>query len=500
MRKIKNVLAIVLAVIMVLSAALVSAPETVKAAERVTTDDGFILETCNTIYLSGYEVIGYTGQKTELVIPDHYGDLPVIIISKEAFMDNKNLKSVKIPETVYKLETRAFKGCTALTSVEFLGDCRDYLAENSKSTSLPFHIKMGDEVFADCTALEYFEFPYGWDTVSSSEVYFKGSGVKKLKLVIGVGSDIGTHFNGMSELEQIDIDYGFDTSWYCSLRLSLLADMPKLKVINVYDYDSHYRYDLGLAYHSQYDHQITKCTALKEINVYCSDDIVGDNITAISGIQNISSDESVILPSDNRVSGYPVEVLSTGRATLTTAESAFKLNFFIGEGKTDKKNLSDAKISLPADTFIYTGEEIEPYAVLTYEKTVLQEGTDYTVKCADNKEVGTAKITFTGKGDYTGEVSAEYYIAPDLVPVYLKKAVISGKTAKLEWNTFKGADGYQVYYSSKKSKGYKKLYSGKDISLSTKTVKSGTYIKIRTYKKIGKKTYYSAWSAPVQVK
>ena len=276
--------------------------------------------------------------------------------------------------------------------------------------------------------------------------------------------------------------------------------MPKLKVINVYDYDSHYRYDLGLAYHSQYDYQITKCTALKEINVYCSDDIVGDNITAISGIQNISSDESVILPSDNRVYGYPVEVLSTGRATLTTAESAFKLNFFIGEGKTDKKNLSDAKISLPADTFIYTGEEIEPYAVLTYEKTVLTEGTDYTVKCTDNKKVGTAKITFTGKGDYTGEVSAEYYIAPDLVPVYLKKAVISGKTAKLEWNTFKGADGYQVYYSSKKSKGYKKLYSGKDISLSTKTVKSGTYIKIRTYKKIGKKTYYSEWSAPVQVK
>ena len=86
------------------------------------------------------------------------------------------------------------------------------------------------------------------------------------------------------------------------------------------------------------------------------------------------------------------------------------------------------------------------------------------------------------------------------MPVYLKKAVISGKTAKIEWNAFKGADGYQVYYSSKKSKGYKKLYSGKDISLSTKTVKSGTYIKIRTYKKIGKKTYYSAWSTPVQVK
>ena len=500
MRRIKNVLAFVLAAIMVISAAFVQNPKTASAAEKVTTDDGFILQTCNTIYLSGYEVIGYTGKNTDLVIPDHYGDLPVIIISKESFMDNKTLKSVKIPETVYAIETRAFKGCTALSSVEFLGDCRDYLAENSKSTSLPFHIKLGDEVFADCTALEYFEFPYGWDTVSSSEVYFKGSGVKKLKLVIGVGSDIGTHFNGMSELEQIDIDYGFDTSWYCSLRLSLLADMPKLKVINVYDYDSHYRYDLGLAYHSQYDYQITKCTALKEINVYCSDDIVGDNITAISGIQNISSDESVILPSDNRVSGYPVTVLSTGRATLTTAESAFKLNFFIGEGKSDKKSLSDAEIYLPADTFVYTGEEIEPYAALVYGKTVLTEGTDYTVKCTDNKKVGTAKITFTGKGDYTGEVSAEYYIGPDLVPVYLKKAVASKKTVKLEWNTFKGADGYQVYYSSKESKGYKKLYSGKDTSIDSKKVKSGMYIKIRTYKKVGKKTYYSEWSAPVQVK
>ena len=470
-----------------------------QAAEVVTTPDGFVLEKCNTIYISpGYELIGYTGQANDIAIPDYYDGIPVISIGKEAFMDNKTLTSVKFPETVYALGTRAFKGCSSLKSVEFLGDCRDFLAENSKSTSLPFHIKLCEGVFYDCTALEYLEFPYGWDTVASDDAYFRGSGIRKLKLVMGVGSNMGKHFNGMPELEQIDIDYNFDTQWYTALQLSYLDEMPKLKVINIYNYDSHSRFDLGLAYSSQFDYQITKCEALKEINVYFSEASVGRSVEAIGNIQNISSDETVVKPSDNKVSGYPVMILSTGCATLTSAESSFNLNFIIGECGGNKKNLADAKVSLPVDSFNYRNDEIKPYAVLTYEKQVLVPGIDYICEYKDNKEIGVAQITFIGTGEYSGENTAEFSIVPP--SSNLETAVFSGKKCNLTWNKSSFADGYQVYYSSKKSKGYKKLYSGTDTSLETKNVKSGTYIKIRTYKKIGKKTYYSEWSAPVQVK
>lgn len=54
--------------------------------------------------------------------------------------------------------------------------------------------------------------------------------------------------------------------------------------------------------------------------------------------------------------------------------------------------------------------------------------------------------------------------------------------------------------SSKKSKNYQKLYSGTDLKAEVSGLKSGMYIKVRTYKKVGKTTYYSEWSAPVQVK
>lgn len=52
--------------------------------------------------------------------------------------------------------------------------------------------------------------------------------------------------------------------------------------------------------------------------------------------------------------------------------------------------------------YSYDGAAHEPGVKVTYDRTTLQSGTDYTVEYADNINIGTAKIKVTGLGNYEG--------------------------------------------------------------------------------------------------
>lgn len=54
------------------------------------------------------------------------------------------------------------------------------------------------------------------------------------------------------------------------------------------------------------------------------------------------------------------------------------------------------------------------YIVSETETATLAEGTDYTVEYADNEQIGTAVITFTGKGNYTGTLEKTFKIMGNL--------------------------------------------------------------------------------------
>lgn len=64
-------------------------------------------------------ITGYTGTSSELVIPAYIGSYAVTEIKKEAFKDNKTVKSVTVPETVKTIGGKAFALCENLKSVSF---------------------------------------------------------------------------------------------------------------------------------------------------------------------------------------------------------------------------------------------------------------------------------------------------------------------------------------------------------------------------------------------
>ena len=82
-----------------------------------------------------------------------------------------------------------------------------------------------------------------------------------------------------------------------------------------------------------------------------------------------------------------------------------------------QKDISGVTIGIIADQ-PYTGSAITPDIVVKDGTTPLVKDKDYTVSCAD-KYVGTATLTITGKGNYTGTKTANFTIvAADQNPTF----------------------------------------------------------------------------------
>ena len=125
-------------------------------------------------------------------------------------------------------------------------------------------------------------------------------------------------------------------------------------------------------------------------------------------------------------------------------------------------SISKASVTLSTSTYAYDGKAKKPGVTVKLNGKTLKNGTDYTVSYSNNTKVGTAKVTITGKGNYTGSVSKTYKIKNNF-----KKATISGIsnksytgknitqsiTVKYNGKTLKNGTDYTVSYSSNKNIG-----------------------------------------------
>ena len=91
-----------------------------------------------------------------------------------------------------------------------------------------------------------------------------------------------------------------------------------------------------------------------------------------------------------------------------------------GDTTVTLKDISSARVSaIPSQT--YTGSAITPTVTVTYDGATLTEGTDYTVAYSNNVGPGTATVTITGIGGYTGSTSLTFMIVEPpvaTVPMY----------------------------------------------------------------------------------
>mgnify|MGYP002468492242 CR=1 FL=1 len=163
------------------------------------------------------------------------------------------------------------------------------------------------------------------------------------------------------------------------------------------------------------------------------------------------------------------------------------------------------KIALSRTVYTYNGKVQSPSVIVKdSEGKSLRNGTDYTVTVPKGrKEIGSYTYTIKFKGNYAGVVTRSMVINPKATTLSKVKGYKKYFIAKWKKYNVKNT-GYELQYSTnarfRSGTKTKAVKSYKTVSLKVKTAKKKYYVRIRTYKRVGRKNYYSAWSKAKTVK
>lgn len=211
------------------------------------------------------------------------------------------------------------------------------------------------------------------------------------------------------------------------------------------------------------------------------------------------------------------KILSKGIPVFVMAV-IMALTMFAFTGLTGAGEVYAASLSKPSVTL----KNATPTSIKVSWKKV-SGASKYTVYRSTKKGSGYKSIKTTTSTSYTNSkltCGKTYYYKVKAISgkksatssVVSKKAVpgtVSGfkvsytcSTLKPYWSKQSGVSGYQVYYRTSSSDSYKKLATTSSTSYTQKKLKLGTtrYYKVRAYKKVGKTTYYGAFTSAVSKK
>lgn len=157
------------------------------------------------------------------------------------------------------------------------------------------------------------------------------------------------------------------------------------------------------------------------------------------------------------------------------------------------------KVVLSRTSAVYTGSVIRPLITVKDVDGKNVNASNYTVSYSNNRNVGRAKVTVSGIGNYTGRKTVTFKIYPKATTV--TKVTRAKKAFTVKWKKQAAqTDGYQIQYSKNKNfrSGTKTVMVKNNKTVSRKITKLKAkkkyYVRVRTYKKAGKAKYYSSWS------
>ena len=140
-------------------------------------------------------------------------------------------------------------------------------------------------------------------------------------------------------------------------------------------------------------------------------------------------------------------------------------NTIISKFAIAPKNIDSLKPTLSSVTYTYNGTAKTPDVTVKDGDKVLVKDTDYTVAYDKNTNAGTATVTITGIGNYTGKASASFTITGKSI----KTAVISGVNSSYVYTGTAKTPAVTV------KDGTKTLKKGTDYTVSYKNnIKAGT--------------------------
>lgn len=231
----------------------------------------------------------------------------------------------------------------------------------------------------------------------------------------------------------------------------------------------------------------------------------------ISSIYNLKNQMYLYYVKGNNVKleNDDCEVIADGAKSWCYMDITHNSTYYLA-GQKIKPTISNAKVKLSFSSKVFANKKFTPSVIVKMGSKKLKKNVDYKVAISNNKNVGRAIVTITGKGKYAGKLVKYFQIVPKATSV--KKASGTKQGLTVSWKKqATQTSGYEVQYSTNKkftksttkSKLVKKSGTTK---LTINNLKSNKkyYVRICTYKNVkidGKtKRISSAWSKTKTIK
>ena len=400
--------------------------------------------------------IGYSSFKNcscleNIVIPKN-----VTNIGDNAFSSCSSLKNITIPSNITKINQGVFYNCDRLESVTMpdnittIDACAFYKCTSLKDAIIPNGVTyIGDHAFEDCAKLDNIIIPNSVTSIGSY-AFYGCTGTTGLKLSINI-SEIGDYafgFYGRTYYDQYDYDYSYNH--INNFKLEVYPNMDgeeyakKFNIPYGLHYEHEHRYAISYTTHKS-------CTSGAKKIFTC--EYCGYSYTeTIPATGHKSSGWIVDKAASIGVKGSKHKECTVCKKVLETAEIP----------ALSRISISKASVTLSTSTYAYDGKAKKPGVTVKLNGKTLKNGTDYTVSYSNNTKVGTAKVTITGKGNYTGSVSKTYIIKNNFkkatvlgisTKAFTGKNITQSITVKYNGKTLKNGTDYTVSYSSNKNIG-----------------------------------------------
>ena len=201
-----------------------------------------------------------------------------------------------------------------------------------------------------------------------------------------------------------------------------------------------------------------------------------------------------------------IQTTSTGYKILITGINNFGGTYTVNvKGSLVKPTSSGNYIKISKSKYVYSGNYNKPTVTLYNSKKQAVNTNFYTVTYSNNKNVGTAKATIKLQNGYSGSFVVNFVINPKSTTISSVSGISKGFTVKWKKQATQ-TNGYEVQYATNSgfTSGAGKVTITKNSTVSAKKTKLKAkkyyYVRVRTYKTVSGKKYYSSWSSYKKVK
>ena len=375
------------------------------------------------------------------------------------------LRSIKVSDSfntskVTDMSSMFYK-CENLSDINFF-----YSFDMSK-------VEKMDRMFMGCDSIEYVEFPDSFNlsnVTSMSQFFASCKGLKKARIA-------NANLQNVTDMRGL--------FWTC-------YELTEADISNV---QSKKLEKLGSAF--------AYCKKLKSINMT---NFYAPNLNESVDFFNFCDELKSITAKNVNIgkSIYLGKKMYDANGKEYTYMPEGKVNLVLSATKPPKQSISKFAIKLSKDAYTYDGKAKKP----TVSVKGLKLNKDFKVTYSNNTKIGKAKVVIKGIGNYKGSVTKYYTINPR--GTSLSKVTCSKKTITVKWK--KGdsqVTGYEIQYGTEKktfTNENSKIVNVKKNATTSAKIKKGLkakktyYVRIRTYKTVGGKKYYSGWSTVKKIK